>query len=39
MKRACSLNTNKDEMKRSGNPQSEYFTGESNQIIEKQIIY
>jgi len=39
MKRARSLNTNKDELKRSGNPQSEYLTCEFHPTIKKQIIF
>ena len=49
MKRACSLNTNTDELKRSGNPRSEYLTYEfparqkacqaGIRQLKKQIIY
>ena len=39
MKRACSLNTNTDELKRSGNPQREYLTCEFHPAIKNQIIY
>ena len=46
MKRACSLKTNSDELKRSGNPQREYLTCEFSRYIgtgypaiKKQIIF
>jgi hypothetical protein len=39
MKRACSLNTNMDELKRSGNPQREYLTCENHPAIKIQIIF
>ena len=39
VKRACSLNTDTDELERSGNPRSEYFICELHSAIKKQIIY
>jgi hypothetical protein len=44
MKRACSLNTNKDELELSGNPRSEYLTCDPDNhrdhpAIKKQIIF
>jgi hypothetical protein len=38
MKRACSLNTNTDELEQSGNPRSEYQACELPTANKKQII-